>query len=127
MTTYKVKETPEATLEAWKQIHARLMNGGKLLIQVTHTSQSNLSYRYSVRLAYKNIAGEIDFQNLAYWIGAVTGESVVSRYYGDELKGNGLGTDRFFLASLEVAHILKGYGLIADVYEIATPRVYKEI
>lgn len=127
MATYKVKETPEAMLEAWKQIYARLMNGGKLLIQVTHTSASNMSYRYSVRLAYKNEAGEIDFQSLAYWIGAVTGQSVVSKYYGDELRGNGIGTDRFFLASLEVAHILKDYGLISDVYEIATRNTYKEI
>jgi hypothetical protein len=127
MTTYKVKESTVAKLGAWKQIHERLTNGGKLLIQVTHTSASNISYRYSVRLAYKNEAGEIEFQNLAYWIGAVTGQSVVSKFYGDELRGNGVGTDRFFLASLEVAHILKNYEFITDVYEIANRRFYKEI
>jgi hypothetical protein len=127
MDTYKVNETRPATKEAWQQIYTRLKNGGKLLVQVTHTSASNMSYRYSVRLAYKNEAGEIDFQSLAYWIAAVTGQTVVSKYYGDELRGNGIGTDRFFLASLEVAHILKDYGFISDVYEIATRNTYKEI
>jgi hypothetical protein len=127
MTTYKAKETPDARREAWTQIYERLRNGGKLLIQVTHTSASNLSYRYTVRLAYKNAQGEIDFDNLAYWIGAHTGESIVSKPCGDELKGDAFGTDRFFLAALQVGHILKDYGLIDDVYQIASRNVYKEI
>jgi hypothetical protein len=127
METYKVKESPEDIKEAWGKIHARLMNGGQLLIQVTHTSQSNLSYRYTVRLAYIDDDGRINFQNLAYWIAAITGETVVSQYYGDELRGNGIGTDRYFLAALEVGHILENMGLIDDHRQIATRQIYEEI
>ena len=127
MTSYKVKESPERIKEFWGGVYQDLQNGGKLLIQVTHTSQTNMSYRYSVRLAYKRENGEIDFSNLAYWIAAVSGESVVQKFYGDELRGQGVGTDRYFLASLEVAHILKNLGFISDVYEIAIRNKYKEI
>lgn len=127
MESYKVKESPEAIKAAWGKIHARLMNGGKLLIQVTHTSKTNMSYRYSVRLAYLDDDQRINFQNLAYWIASVTGETVVSQYYGDELRGNGIGTDRYFLAALEVGHILENMGLIDDHREITTCQMYLEI
>lgn len=127
MKSYKVTETSEAIKEFWRNVADDLANGGKLLIQVTHTSQSNTSYRYTIRLAYKNEQGEIDFRNLAYWVGAYTGEKVVSAWYGDELKGDELGTDRYFLAALKVAHILKYFGFIETYLDIATRRNYKEI
>lgn len=127
MTIYKVKETAEYVAEEWKLVHHAIKNGGKLLIQVTHTSASNMNYRYSVRLAFKDNKGEIYFKNLAYLIGATTGESVVMKPYGDELKGHGVGTDRFFLCAYEIGLMMKTQGLIADAYEIATRRVYKEI
>lgn len=127
MTTYKVKETAEYVAEQWKLVHHAIKNGGKLLIQVTHTSASNMSYRYSVRLAFKDKKGEIYFKNLAYLIGATTGESIVHKPYGDELRGQGVGTDRFFLASYDIGRMMKAQGLIDDPYEIATRRVYEEI
>ena len=127
MTTYKAKETAEAIAQGWLEVHEAIKAGGKLLIQVTHTSATNMSYRYSVRLVHTDTDGEICFRNLAYLIGATTGESIVRKPYGDELKGQGVGTDRFFLASYEIGLIMKAQGLIADAYEIATRRVYKEI
>ena len=126
MTTYKAKLAPADLKRQGEQIAERLAAGGKLLTQVTHTSASNLSYRYTVRLAYIQ-NGRVEIQNLAYFIGAATGQSIVSKYYGDELRGNGLGTDRHFLASLELGHILKNLGLISSEYEIATRAVYSEI
>jgi hypothetical protein len=127
MTTYKAKETAEYVSTEWRQVHEALKAGGKLLIQVTHTSKSNLSYRYSVRLAYTDTQGEIYFKNLAYLIGATTGESIVSRYYGDELRRRGVGTDRFFLCAYEIGLLMKQQGLIDDPYLIATRNIYKEI
>jgi hypothetical protein len=127
MTTYKAKETAESIAQGWLEVHEAIKAGGKLLIQVTHTSKSNLSYRYSVRLAYTDTQGEVTFRNLAYLIGATTGESIVSRFYGDELKGHGVGTDRFFLCAYEIGLMMKAQGLISDAYEIATRRIYKEI
>lgn len=125
--TQKAKETPEATRQAWERINDRLNNGGKLLIQITHTSRSGESYRYTIRLAYVNQAGQVDTQSLAYWVSAVTGESFVRQSLADELKSGGYGTDRFFLASLKVAHILASFGLVSDVYEIANTTKYEAI
>jgi hypothetical protein len=126
METYKPKLTELEKLDRAEKVAAALKNGGKLLIQITHVSKSNMAYRYKVNLAEWD-GKEIQLTNLAYWLGAEWGEKVVSAYYGDELKGNGIGTDRYFLAAYNLAYVLKQYGLISDLYEIATRGKYESI
>jgi hypothetical protein len=123
METYKPELNEIQKRDYAEKVHAALMNGGKLLIQITHTSSSNLSYRYKVNLAAWN-GKEIELTNLTYWLGAEWGESVVQQWAGDELKGRGIGTDRYFLAAYQLGHVLKKYGLVDDVYEIASRKVY---
>jgi hypothetical protein len=123
METYKPELNEIQKRDYAEKVHAALMNGGKLLIQITHTSSSNLSYRYKINLAAWN-GKEIELTNLTYWLGAEYGQRVVQQWAGDELKGSGLGTDRYFLAAYELGHVLKKYGLISDSYEIATRKIY---
>jgi hypothetical protein len=123
METYKPELNEIQKREYAEQVHAALMNGGKLLIQITHTSSSNLSYRYKINLAAWN-GKEIELTNLTYWLGAEWGESVVQQWAGDELKGRGIGTDRYFQAAYDIGLVLKRYQLIDDVYEIATRKIY---
>jgi hypothetical protein len=126
MRTYKPQLTESEKLERATQVAAALKNGGKLLIQITHTSASNMSYRYKVNLAEWN-GKEIQITNLTYWLAAEWNERAVQAWAGDELKGAGIGTDRYFLAAYNLAHILKSRGLIDDYYDIANRRFYQEI
>jgi hypothetical protein len=70
---------------------------------------------------------EIQLTNLTYWLGAEWNERVVQAWAGDELKGHGIGTDRYFLAAYELALTLKKHGLVSDPYEIASRRIYELI
>ena len=126
METYKPKLTEIEKLDRAEKVAAALKNGGKLIIQITHTSPSNMSYRYKVNL-FEFDGIEIQLTNLAYWLGAEWDQKVVSAYQGDELKGNGIGTDRYFLAAYEIGLTLKSRGLVNDPYEIATRKVYETI
>lgn len=126
METYKPQLTESEKLDRAEKVAAALNNGGKLLIQITHTSQSNLSYRYKVNLAQWD-GKELEITNLTYWLAAEWKESAVSAWAGDELKGSGIGTNRYFLAAYNLALTLKNRGLINDLYQIANRRVYQEI
>lgn len=126
MKTYKPQLSESEKLERAEKVAAALKNGGKLLIQITHVSASNMSYRYKVNLAEWN-GQDLEITNLTYWLAAEWNERAVSAWAGDELKGSGIGTDRYFLAAYNLALTLKARGLIADPYEIANRRVYQEI
>ena len=126
METYKPQLTEIEKLERAEKVAAALKNGGKLLIQITHVSASNMSYRYKVNLAEWN-GKEIEITNLTYWLAAEWNERAVQAWAGDELKGAGVGTDRYFLAAYNLGATLKARGLIDDVYDIANRRVYQEI
>jgi hypothetical protein len=126
METYKPKLDDQEKLDRAEKVAAALKNGGKLLIQITHTSPSNMSYRYKVNLAEWD-GKEIQTTNLTYWLAAEWNERAVQAWAGDELKGRGIGTDRYFLAAYNLGHTLKKYELISDPYEIATRRIYQEI
>lgn len=123
METYKPKLDNAEKRKRAEKVAAALKNGGKLLIQITHVSDSNMSYRYKVNLAEWD-GKEIQLTNLTYWLGAEYNESVVHKWAGDELKGRGLGTDRYFQAAYDLGHVLKLYGLVNDVYDVATRKVY---
>jgi hypothetical protein len=123
METYKPQLDDLQKLAYAQDVAQALKNGGKLLIQITHTSSSNLSYRYKINLAAWN-GKEIELTNLTYWLGAEWRQRVVQQWAGDELKGSGIGTDRYFQAAYDLGHVLKKYGLIDDVYTIASRKVY---
>jgi hypothetical protein len=125
MATIKADLTPELQEQYAQALAQKLEDGGKLLISITHTSKSNMSYRYKVDLAY-NANGKTEIEHLTYWLAACWKESIYAGSF-NELKGNGLGTDRYFLAAYNIGLTLKEFGLIDDPYEIANRRTYQEI
>ena len=125
MATIKADLTPELKQKYAEEVAQKIADGGKLLISITHTSQSNMSYRYKVDLAF-NKDGKTEIEHLSYWLAACWNESLHSGFF-NELKGSGVGTDRYFLAAYNIGLTLKKYGLIDDPYEIANRRKYQEI
>ena len=125
MATIKADLTPELQEQYAQSVAQKLEDGGKLLISITHTSASNMSYRYKVDLAY-NANGKTEIEHLTYWLAACWKESIYAGAF-NELKGNGVGTDRYFLAAYNIGLTLKEFGLIDDPYEIANRRTYQEI
>jgi hypothetical protein len=125
MATIKADLTPELQEQYAQALAQKLEDGGKLLISITHTSKSNMSYRYKVDLAY-NANGKTEIEHLSYWLAACWKETIYAGAF-NELKATGVGTDRYFLAAYNIGLILKEYGLIEDPYEIANRRTYQEI
>jgi hypothetical protein len=74
----------------------KLDNGGRLLIAITHTSRSNLSYRFKVWVAWDE-EGVVRTENLGYWLASLTGQTLTDRH---ELKAGGLGFDRYLPLAL---------------------------
>ena len=115
---------PEAQigLELMKLNEKLVLGNGKLLIQITHTSTSNMSYRYKVTLAHygKDYSGNeaVICENLTYLLASAWKESYYSGAF-NELKGNGIGTDRYFLAAYNIGLTLEKYGYVKSAYEIA--------
>jgi hypothetical protein len=125
MATIKADLTPELQKKYAEEVAQKIADGGKLLISITHTSKSNMSYRYKVDLAF-NKDGKTEIEHLSYWLAACWKETIYAGSF-NELKGNGLGTDRYFLAAYNIGLTLKEFGLIVDPYEIANRRTYQEI
>ena len=125
MATIKADLTPELKEQYAREVAKKIADGGKLLISITHTSKSNMSYRYKVDLTF-NANGKTEIEHLSYWLAACWKETLHQGAF-NELKGNGLGTDRYFLAAYNIGLTLKEYGLIEDPYEIANRRTYQEI
>jgi hypothetical protein len=125
MATIKADLTPELQKKYAEEVAQKIADGGKLLISITHTSKSNMSYRYKVDLAFSK-DGKTEIEHLSYWLAACWKETIYAGAF-NELKGNGLGTDRYFLAAYELGLTLKAFGLIEDPYEIANRRTYQEI
>ena len=125
MATIKADLTPELKKQYAQALAQKLEDGGKLLISITHTSKSNMSYRYKVDLAFTT-NGKTEIEHLTYFLAACWKETVYAGAF-NELKGNGVGTDRYFLAAYNIGLTLKEYGLIEDPYEIANRRTYQEI
>jgi hypothetical protein len=125
MATIKADLTPELQKKYAEEVAQKIADGGKLLISITHTSKSNMSYRYKVDLAF-NKDGKTEIEHLSYWLAACWKETIYAGAF-NELKGNGLGTDRYFLAAYELGLTLKAFGLIEDPYAVANRRTYQEI
>jgi hypothetical protein len=107
----RVIETQKAIeLEATARRVGELLENGALLIPtITGTSKSNLSYRYKVMLAYDGEDGRgIDVLYLSYWLASELGVNLTDN---DEIKGQGVGFDRYHDVAYTIAEILrKRYG-----------------
>lgn len=126
MESYKPKESPEWVLTQANNILTELRNGGKLHITIVSTTRDNMGYKYRVRLVYWD--GErVQDMNLSYFLGVLWGERVYPKWEGDTLRGQGIGTDRYFLAAYDIGQSLKSLGLLEDPYEIASRQVYREV
>ena len=125
MATIKADLSPELKEQYAQALAQKLEDGGKLLISITHCSKSNMSYRYKVSVAY-SADGQTKIEDLNYWLAACWKETLYQGAF-NELKGNGVGTNRYFLAAYNIGLTLKNYGLIEDPYEIANRRTYQEI
>ncbi len=125
MATIKADLSPELKEKYAYALAQKLEDGGKLLISITHCSKSNMSYRYKVSVAY-SANGQTKIENLNYWLAACWGETLYQGAF-NELKGHGLGIDRYFWAAYNIGLTLKEYDLIEDPYEIANRRTYQEI
>lgn len=125
MATIKAHLEPELKEQYAREVAQKLADGGKLLISITHTSQSNLSYRYKVDLAFSK-DGQTEIESLNYWLAACWNEKLYAGFF-NELMGDEFGTNRYYLAAYNIGQTLKKYGLIDDPYEIANRRKYQEI
>ena len=125
MATTKASLSPELKEKYAYALAQKLEDGGKLLISITHCSKSNMSYRYKVSVAY-SANGQTKIEDLNYWLAACWGETLYQGAF-NELKGHGLGIDRYFWAAYNIGLTLKEYDLIEDPYEIANRRTYQEI
>ena len=111
------------------QYYAQCLDrGGTLLITITHTSQSNLSYRYKVWLIYsgKETPWIYDL-NVTYWLASVQGKNLTDR---DEIKGSGVGFNRYQFIFNDFCKALEDCGIDLDRYktERGTYRIgYKAI
>lgn len=104
----KAKLDQETKLRNAENTKEKLDNGGRLLISITHTSRSNLSYRFKVWLAYSDEYGQTQTRNLGYWLASITKQTLTNK---DELKAGGLGFDRYLDVALGIGHIFESYGL----------------
>ncbi len=130
MESYTPKMTAAEMLERAEFVAETLKDGGRLLVSITHTSSSNMSYRYKVILAYVDeiVANELMFESLTYWMAAEMKIKAVSEWAGDTLRGHGVGFDRYHDAAYTVGKLLERYGLVTEPLKtVAIREVYRAI
>ena len=81
-------------------------NGGRLLVAITGTSKTNMTYRLKVKLAYNGENG-VNVMNVTYWLASELEKNMTDN---DEIRFNGLGYDRVHDVAYTIAEILRGYG-----------------
>jgi len=115
--------TTKASIEWQKETAEYLADcldkGGTILISITHTSQSNLSYRYKVWLMYaaKNPYSETPWiydLNVTYWLASVQGKNLTDN---DEIKGSGVGFNRYQFIFNDFCKALEDCGIDLDQFK----------
>lgn len=100
-------------LEAYRTLETvnRLMieRGGRLVITIKHTSQSNLSFRFDVRLYYVALGGQVESLYLNWTYAQLNGNRLHKETR--EVKGNGIGIDRAFEVADNFARLFKFFDL----------------
>ncbi len=89
-TKLEKEQDLKLALTTLESVHADLKAGGLLSVIIKHTSESNLSFRYDVRL-YGVIDGKTESYYLNWTFATLTGKT---RHANGEVKGSGLGFDR---------------------------------
>ena len=111
MATRKATLTAEEKLAFAARVKAALDTGATLWVSVPTTSRSNLSYSLRLRL----IGGSTNADMwLNYWFAAEDGASLNA---ADDVRQQGLGTDRAFQAACDIAYFLRRHGLAEARFE----------
>ena len=88
--------------EFGQKVKDYLDNGGKLEVIINKVSQSNLTWRYSVRLWYSS-NGQVDNLWLNGWLADIGNQKLTKEGY---LTGYGIGIERSFLVAYNLGHAL---------------------
>lgn len=96
--------------EQLEDITAQLIDGrGAIAVQITHTSQSNMSYRYKMHFVGVDTDGRAVCIPITWLVAKLTGDKLTEQL---EFRGNGCGFDRrqyavlYFLNALGDTEIL---------------------
>jgi hypothetical protein len=92
----------ESLKDMGRRVKGYLDNGGKLEVIINKVSQSNLTWRYSVRLWY-SVNGQVDNLWLNGWLADIGNQKLTKEGY---LTGYGVGTDRSFQVAYNLGHAL---------------------
>lgn len=104
---FKPVLTPEEKRELAQVIGTHLTrNGGLLLVAITGTSKTNLTYRLKLKLAFNGSSG-VELMNISYWLASELEKNMTD---DDEIRFNGCGFDRVHDVAYTVATILGRYG-----------------
>lgn len=90
-TKLETQQDRAQALETLTRVHEALSNGGVLVVTIKHTSASNMSYRYDVRLYATSETGRVESWYLNWMFATLTGSR---RHDNGEVKANGCGFDR---------------------------------
>ncbi len=96
------EEELERLKEFGQKVKEYMDNGGKLEVIIHKTSQSNLTWRYSVRL-WCLFNGRVDNLWLNGWLADIGNQKLTKEGY---LTGYGIGTERSFLVAYNLGHTL---------------------
>ncbi len=92
----------ESLKDMGRKVKGYLDNGGKLEVIINKTSQSNLTWRYSVRLWYAD-NGQVGNWWLNGWLADIGNQKLTKEGY---LTGYGVGTERSFQVVYNLGHAL---------------------
>lgn len=92
----------ESLKDMGRKVKGYLDNGGKLEVIINKTSQSGLTWRYSVRLWY-SANGQVENLWLNGWLADIGNQKLTKEGY---LTGYGVGIDRSFQVAYNLGHAL---------------------
>lgn len=95
-----------------KRVYGHTQNGGLLIVNITHTSKSNMSYSSDATIYYTDTAGRVDYLSLNWMFSTLTDYKLDKNGH---LKGNGCGIDRRFLLAYELQQLFAFHGMPAEL------------
>jgi hypothetical protein len=103
--------TEEKTyLEKQTQDYYEALRSGAMIVYThKHRSASNMSYRYDLHLYQSDDSGKVNRWYLNFWLANTYGLSRDTKT--GEIKEQGLGTDRSFLAQTHIDYVFQMAGL----------------
>lgn len=110
--TIKNAEFHGRALDLLERANKHLTNGGLLIVNITHTSKSNMSYSSDVTVYYTDTAGRVDYLSLN-WVFSILTDYKLDK--NGHLRGNGCGIDRRFLLAYELQQLFAFHGMPAEL------------